>query len=456
MKIQCESWLKPSDVKNVHLHQIDIRLPGTCDWITSNDIFKNWLQSGCSPIHDRLLVISGTHGCGKTVLASSIVTGLTKDTQYSLFFAFSSSDGSRQTSDNLIRTILYQLLHETSSQEAVDIVHQLRLKGQPTTSELWEVFIRMTSSLTKPVYCTVDGIDECSDFNHSMCLKIMHILRLCPNLRIVLLGRPHVVRANAEHLDSLAIDLTSALLSRDIESFLENEIAQSALLSLPELRKTIFTTLKDRSDGMFLWVRLMVDDLKRSSSRSELKVRLESLPCGLEEAYHTAFLRLSQKLDNFEIRLVQSVLAFMTISYCPLHFDEIKYALALHWRSLEKVAQPLEEYLCLQLPQRVVDLIGGLVFSSNNALRLIHSSVRDFLVRPEDQWVRTSDPAVLRFRVDVIQTHRSFAWLCLDYMRREEEKNDYTKLEVSQSTESLREHHPLLHYATSYIFFHLN
>lgn len=456
LKIQCERWLKPSDVKRVYQHQVRARLDGTCDWITSIDVFERWVQPGCLTNQDRLLVISGTHGCGKSVLASSIVARLKKDEQHTLFFAFSSSDGYRQTTEHLIKTLLWQLLQETANKKSLEIVHHLRLDGQPTISELWEAFGRITSSLVKPVYCVIDGIDECTDYNHTMFIKIMHILETCLNLRILLLGRPHVVQTHSGNSAFAAIEITSAMLNQDVEAFIKDEIAKSDILSHPEYRKNVYQTLKDKSDGMFLWVRLMVDDLRKSSSKSEFSERLQNLPRGLEKAYQLLLLRLIQKLDKFELRLAQNVLAFTSTSCRPLHFDELRYTHALHCRSLEAVAQPLEEYLLVQPPQRVLDVTGGLVSMTDGVFRLIHSSVRDFLIRPEDLWVYEPDRAVLGFRIDITQTHRSFAWLCFEYMTLEEEERKILKPDESRSIQSLRDGYLNLEYATLYAFHHLN
>lgn len=351
LKIQCERWLKPSDVKHVHLHQVRARLDGTCDWITSNDVFERWVRPGCLTTQDRLLVISGTHGCGKSVLASSIVARLEKGEQHTLFFAFSSLDGTRQTSENLIRTFLWQLLQETANEESVNIVHHLRLDGQPTISELWEAFGRIASSLAKPAYCIIDGIDECIDYNDTIFTKIMQVLELCPKLRILMLGRPHFVHTHSANSAFAAIEISSAMLNQDIEAFINDEIAKSDLLSLPKFRKNVYKTLKDKSGGMFLWVRLMVDDLRKSSSRFEFSERLQNLPHGLEKAYQLLFLHLTQKLDKFELRLAQNVLAFTSTSYRPLRFDELRCAHALQCRSLEAVAQPIEEYLLYSHPK---------------------------------------------------------------------------------------------------------
>ena len=456
LRIECERWLKPSDVKHIHFHQVQAKLDGTCEWITSNALFEHWVGPQCSTIQDRLLVISGTHGCGKSILASSIVARLEKDQQHPLFFAFSSSDGNRQTSENLIRTLLWQLLHQTDKRECVETVHRLRLRGQPSVSELWGAFGRMVPLLAKPIYCIIDGIDECIDYNDTLFAKFKQILDTCSSLRILLLGRSHVFQSRSGSCGFTAIEITPATLNQDIEAVITNEIAKSQILSLPEFRETVYESLKGKSEGMFLWVRLMVDDLRKSSSKSELGQRLQDLPHGLEKAYQLLFLRLSQKLDKFEQRLAQNVLAFTITSCQPLTFDEFRYAHALHCRSFETVARPLEEYLLLKPLQTVLDVTEGLIHMADGVLRLSHSSVRDFLVRPENRWVCELDKAVLNFRVDITKTHRTFAWLCLDYIRSETEAIGILKLNTSSTTQVVWDSSPLLRYATSYTFYHLN
>ena len=456
LKIQCERWLKPSNVKHIHLHQVQAKLDGTCEWITSNVVFENWVKPESLTTRDRLLVISGSHGSGKSILASSIVVRLEKAQQHPLFFAFSSSDGNRQTSENLIRTLLGQSLHQSDKDESVDSVHRLRLGGQPSVSELWQVFERIIPLLAKPSYCVIDGVDECLDYSHNLFTRLIQVLEKCPNLRILLLGRSHVIEAHSGIDQFPIIEISPAILNQDIEAFINNEIAKSDILSLPEIRETVYKSLKGKSDGMFLWVRLMIDDLRKSSSKSELSQRLQDLPCGLEKAYRLLFLRLSQKLDKYEQRLAQSVLAFIITSCRPLTFDEFQYAHALHCRWLDRVAKPFEEYLLLQPRQRVLDITEGLIYMAKGVLHLSHSSVRDFLVRPKDRWMCGPDKAVLEFRIDLTQTHRYFAWICLDYIKLETEAKKIPKLDTSHTTQAVWGSCPLLRYAISYAFHHLN
>ncbi|KAL9607584.1 MAG: hypothetical protein Q9167_007516, partial [Letrouitia subvulpina] len=430
LKVECRKWLKPSDMNEVHLHQVQARLTGTCEWITSINEFKRWLETNSSTYRNRLLVVSGIHGSGKSVLASSIVTKLEASDQYTLFFAFSTLNRGRETPESLIRTILWQLLYKTADKGASGVLNKLRMDCQSTTSGLWESFATVALSLTKPVYCIIDGLDECSDFNHTLPTEIMHILGICPNLRIVLLGRPHALQTYLDNSCIASINITSTVLKQDIEAFIQKELAPSHILSIPEIYDKVRTTLNHNSDGMFLWVKLMVDDLKKSTSKFELSERLQQLPHGLEKAYRLIFSRLSHKLDYTELRLARDTLAFISMSCRPLHLDEFRYAHAVHCSSLQKGAQSLDEYLFLQPPQRLIDVCGGLILLKDGFL-----------------------PTIL---IDVKEFHRSFAWVCIDYMMLAPKQAEDVSFDIADSAKTPRTKYPLLDYASVYTSYHLN
>ena len=453
-KLSYERWLKPADMKSIHLQQLQTKLDGTCLWIGSHEAFVRWATPQCSAIEDRLLVISGSHGCGKSILASSIVENLEETGHQTLFFAFSNLDGSRQTAAALPRTFLWQLLQSCPGNESLGILRQLRTNGQPSLWELWDAFGSLVSTLVKPVFCVIDGVDECIDCNENMSRKFKHLLEMCPNLNILLLGGGHIMQARAERLNIRPLQITSAVLEQDITTFIHNEISKSDILSLPELRNRILSLLVKKSDGMFLWVKLMIDDLKKSSSQFEIEKRLQNSPPGLENAYRIMFLRISQRLDKFERRLAQDVFAFIIVACRPLRFDEIRLAHALHNRSLERPERPLEEFLLLQPLQRVINLLGGLVVVIDNALHLTHSSVKDFLVRSEHQWAQ--EPGLSGFRVDIVMAHRSFSWLCLDYMTMDKPLAGNQTADRTEIIRFYRKTYPFIEYASLYTFHHLN
>lgn len=60
-------------------------------------MFEEWKTTQSSTAKERMLRISGTHGCGKSVLASALVQSLEAEGKLVKLVSFSSTDADRQT-----------------------------------------------------------------------------------------------------------------------------------------------------------------------------------------------------------------------------------------------------------------------------------------------------------------------------------------------------------------------
>jgi len=447
MKILYASWLKPLD--DCFPHQT--KLQGTCDWIWSEPTFMTWNVPLSLSGSDRLLCIYGTHGCGKSVLASSIVKGLKGKQQQTLFFSFSGTDGKRQTVDSFVRTILWQLLEETTDQQCSEIMNDLMLRGPSATPGLLNAFEQTAKLMTGSVYCVIDGvdecIDECDDPTRGLVKHVLDLLNSLANFHVVLLGRPYALQA-AIRATSLNIEMNSDLIKQDIKTFIYAKIESSPNLRIPELQDFVFKALQEKSDGMFLWVKLMIDDLRKSATQFEVMERLRNLPRGLERAYRLLFLRLVEKLDNLELIRARKVLALTIASCRALRVDELRYAYALDSRS----SSTFEEHLFLQPDQGILDVCGDLINIRGGLVQLIHTPVKEFLTRPEGKWLCSDDRKIVCFRVDLEATHRSLGCICVDYLG----MNEYGfPLHDSDAFSVLGTQYPLLEYASRHAIPHL-
>ncbi|KAE8419854.1 nucleoside phosphorylase domain-containing protein [Aspergillus pseudocaelatus] len=151
LQMRCERWLKPPYVRETQQDQIRKRLLGTYE-IWSNPIFSRWKAAPLISAPDRLMCIHGPPGCGKSILASSIVDCMWNDNVSALFFAFSGMHASQLKSSGLIRSLLWQLVEIAPEEQAISILHDLMLRGQPTTSDRWIAFDTIAALVSKPVY----------------------------------------------------------------------------------------------------------------------------------------------------------------------------------------------------------------------------------------------------------------------------------------------------------------
>ena len=452
LKGRCEGWLQPSNIRAIHQYQRHSRLEGTCRWIWTNPKFVKWHEQSSSQASesDRLLCIYGPHGCGKSALASFIAEELERKPLPVLFYSFSGMDTDRQNIDGLIRTFLWQLLQDSSDNTRLDVVQNLMLKGPPATSELWEALKRVLSFIQEDVYCIIDGIDECGDSTTALLKDICDLLRTHMKFRATLLGRPRGLQTVMT--TSVSIEMNSEVVKQDIEKFINVKLGESKVLGAPDLRDAVFETLQTKSDGMFLWVKLMMDDLSRSATPFDIRERLRNLPRGLEKTYQLLLLRLIERLDRFDLQLARRILAFTAVSCRTLDLEEVRYACALDSQSSSTNAT-LHDHLLPWPEQSILDVCGDFITITDGLVRLVHFSVKEFFTRPGSEWLGKDDRGISSFRIDVEYSHRNLASICVRYLS----MGDYgSPLNDATAYEEVTSQHPFLKYASMYMISHFS
>ncbi|KAI0845106.1 TPR-like protein [Daldinia vernicosa] len=455
LKYRCDMWLKPSNMREIYNNQIREKLLGTCEWIWSHSIFSEWSSNSTYPaaVDRRLLCIYGTHGCGKTVLASSIVESLRNKGKKVFFFSFSGADTSRQTLDNLARSLLWQVLQESISDESFDIMRDLMSRGQPLTSELWTTFKDITISISGLIYWVIDGVDECKESGEELFNQVIDLLTANKNARAVLLGRTHVLQPINQ--TNYAIEITPSLIEPDIDAFINTEIDRSTILQSPQVRALAFKTLRDGSQGMFLWVKLMVRDLCKSSSKAEVIQRLHNMPQGLQKAYRHFLSQLVEDLDGVDLRFTQRLLAFVIAARRPLKIEELRYAQALATRSDLKTSHEcsLEDCMLEDIAGKVLRICGSFMQITDGVVSLVHISAKEFLTRPESEWSCDGNHKIIDLRVDLEESHYLFVSTCIDYL----EIGKYGfPLQDQDEWLMLYGVHQFLEYSSKNLIYHIN
>lgn len=417
-------WLQPSSVYECLHRNLALRANGTCEWILSNPEFHNWVNDN-STSTPKTLIIHGTAGCGKSVLGSFIHRTLQQDKvrqttkkPITLFFSFSASEMDRRTLDSLARTFLSQLLEQAEDDKLLLLLNGLMEKGPPPTSDMFNALSEAIELLSGPVKAIVDGVDECSDSRDDIYQYLISGFHARTNLDIILLGQTHSISRFLPELYISAIHITPEINSDDMRTIVNHELTRSTLLSSSGVRDNVFTTLLSRADGMFLWVKLMLDYLGASLCDDEVLTRLSDLPYGLEESYTLILDRLANRLDKHQQRLVGYLLSFVTICGRPMSIDEVQHAYALAIKPESHGAQSgLDAFLLRLRSEDIVDICGGLLTFSNGVFHLVHNSARDFLTRPEEDWIEARNPRMHQFRVDPVKSHRLLGNICLRYFR---------------------------------------
>lgn len=190
--------------------------------------------------------------------------------------------------------------------------------------ELWDVLERTVRDIRQPVYWIIDGIDECVGNGHRLIPMLMKISHNTSALRIIIIGQPddeiHKLLAD----QAVAIYITAEMVEEDIQTMIAAEAKSSPVLGNPDIKSEIISTLRDGSESMFLWTRLMLDDLKLSTSKSDARRRLQHLPRGLSNAYGRILERLIASSDLEQLKLSQVIFSFLAVAYRPLTINLIR------------------------------------------------------------------------------------------------------------------------------------
>ncbi|KAI1806933.1 TPR-like protein [Daldinia bambusicola] len=300
-------------------------------------------------------------------------------------------------------------------------MRDLMLRGQPLASDLWAVFKKITISAPGLIYWIIDGVDESKESGEEVLRQVLDLLNAHKDARAVLLGRTHVLKPIQQ--ENYAIEITPDLINADIDAYIIAEIDKSATLKTPEIRDLAFRTLRNGSQGMFLWVKLMIHDL--------------------------------QDLDNISLRFTKRLLAFVIAARRPLKIEELQYAYALVSKSDSKASYEysLEAYLIDDMVGKVFDTCGSCIQITEGVVVLVHISAKEFLTRPESEWLCDSDRKIIDLRIDPEESHSLYVSACIDYL---EFGNYGFPLQVQDELQTLYTIHPFLEYASKNLLYHVN
>lgn len=151
-------WLSPSNSSIEYNAAVDKRHPGTCEWLLDHRSFRSW-KYGSSPF----LWLHGLSGCGKTILATSVVSQSRDDGGVLLFFYFNVSDKGKTSVSQMLRTLITQA--QTRSKAVQVELQKLYVdcangQHQPSTQQLSDGLKTAISALGH-VTIVVDALDEC-------------------------------------------------------------------------------------------------------------------------------------------------------------------------------------------------------------------------------------------------------------------------------------------------------
>ncbi|RBR15754.1 hypothetical protein FVER53590_25932 [Fusarium verticillioides] len=312
----------------------------TCHWLFDDANFQDWLNSRNPERHQGLIWIKGKPGSGKSILMREAFRRVNRRQekasdpfQTAAFFFSGKGDELEHSVAGLFRSLIYQLcfkcpLFKQSFQEIWDA----KIKtGCFMTSEAiaWQeaelqvAFEKMVlQQPSSKVLLFVDALDECDS---SSVRFLAYFWRKITKLAFAS-GVDLKVCLSSRHSPSVTVSDCPEIImehhnSHDISTYLKQRIeigigVQNAQWQVLEEK------IREMSDGMFLWVVLVVDDLLRSwdegRSLEYLTKRVENTPQALGTLFSEMFSHFTPEGKNVAVKLFQ----WATLSTKPLRLHE--------------------------------------------------------------------------------------------------------------------------------------
>ena len=464
-------WLGAVNTADTYEKHLSARLDSTCDWVFSKSEYVSWASSDFPFDAAKVLWVHGPPGYGKSVLCARLVQHLRSKYGYPLAYFFCSRDAElHQNPLSMIRSWISQLI--SSSQDAFEMAQQqIHAKGGPlaSTADIWDLFNSIVHCGRGFTYI-VDGLDECLRLDNNQnsgddCSRRAFLVKLKRSIsqttsRLLIVSRDEGDIRSGICLDAMtSVKLTTyecGISKTDVQSdvtLFSRWVVDEKLWKKPEvLRQNLATQMAQKSEGMFLWVKLQERSLRNSKNGVQLQKIVNDMPIGLTDAYQRDWERISQ-LPTRDMYRALAILRWTVFAVRPLTVIEMTEALAVRDEDdcdslqIDEIPDVVDdEYI----NDEILDLCGSLVEirdagpekdPKDKTVGLVHLSVRDFLLSRTSMNISLSGQDC---------EDNCLAKICLRYL---DYDSSWTRLETSREDPN---QHPFLDYAVRSWALHVN
>ncbi|KAJ3453415.1 hypothetical protein MRS44_017662 [Fusarium solani] len=345
-------------------------------WILNNADFQQWHDDEQS----RLLWIKGDPGKGKTMLLCGIINELKKQTAKLLSYFFCQGTDSRiNNATAVLRGLIYLLVVQQSSlipalAEKVRPRWQRALRGREclvgliqdlcrhsARSELKKYLLdhrrarRMREDLSK----LLDLIDQ-----HSSSSRVKWIVS---SRNILDIEQKFRVDRSRSRL-SLELNQNTECVSQAVDAYIKHSVSQLPSIQDDQLRQDeLREAMRQKANGTFLWVSLVIKELKELESWEVLQVAHE-MPSDLKAVYSRMVMQIQQLKPGY-LELCGHLLSTVCTAYRPLSLNELGFLSGL----------PIEISKKPQSVRKIVTDCGSFLTIRDEDVYIVHQSAKDYL-----------------------------------------------------------------------------
>lgn len=348
-------------------------------WVLENTGFQRWRNDPQNP----LLWIKADPGKGKTMLLCGVIDELQQSmgaTDLLSYFFCQASDSRINNANAVLRGLMYLLICQQPS-----LISHVRKKYDHAGKTLFEdanawialsdMFKAMVQDLEKRnTVLVVDALDECiADLPKLLDLVVSTSSSSTP-IKWLLSSRnePHIeqkLRAiDAQGKLSLELKENAEHVSHAVNIYIDTKLSHLESMEDEDLMIQVREVLRQKANGTFLWVALVVRELEKPECWDPLQV-VQEAPEDLYQFYD----RMMTQIENLAARnseMCRRMLAIATLAYRPLSLTELGSLCALTTSQGSALAK---------ISRKLVAMCGSFLTVRDDQVYLVHQSAKDYL-----------------------------------------------------------------------------
>ncbi|CVK97829.1 uncharacterized protein FPRN_10771 [Fusarium proliferatum] len=378
------------------------RCEGTGSWLVQDQQFVSWAEG--KEKSSQVLWLQG-----KTFLASTAVDR-NKDLGHSLF-ALLSYRNDLKSPIPIYHSLIFQLASQDRDLRTVlcstimNATKDLKRDLKGDSKFALNTFSKLLQA-AGPTYITIDGLDEIDDCTQQVFLHLLldelkslpHVKLLVSSRRVERIERILKPVATILPVDQKNSNCIKAYVSRRGGEWLHNSYFDSDARS--EIRR-LLSPLASKADGMFLYARIVLEDVEMLQDLDSIRDQLSVLPEGLDEAYERILQRITKHPPSAQ-KQCKKILSWIACSPVQITRHEMEQALII--KTDHRSVPPVRSTL------NTLPLCGPLVEVEGENLKFVHFTVKEYLLRHQKNKLLDEREAILEISTTCL------AYLCSDLL----------------------------------------
>ena len=438
-----KQWLKENldianDLEEDLLNASALRMRGTCSWIFKKESYQRWRDNPDPNVY----WLTARPGTGKSVLSGYVIENLKDSGVDCSFYFFKSADQKGSSIATFLRSIAWQM--SLTNFELFKVLYDVCCKnpylGTAEYRMVWrKLFIEgifLCESLHSQ-YWIVDAIDQCR--HESELVKILLKATEVGNIRTFLTSRKPATsynRAVQYGYNMISASVEPEDTKSDIDLFLSRNLdgLPTFILDKDDSHKAMKELIWTKSSGCFLWVHLVLHELRQVHTATEVENVLESVPSDMNDLYQRILDSMSSM--PYGTSLTKAILCWTACAARPLTLEELHNALQIDINDTIDSVQGAIASSCSQL----------IYIDAASKVHMTHQTAREFLLQPDNK---------SKFAIDRKMVHKRLALVCLKYLN-SDEMGFHKQRGLNHHSRKVLERSAFVSYASKFLSRHIS